>query len=146
MAPNRPPALERRAGDGAAAARLAVPSPEAFTPVQIANANIEFVAFVERGGAAETARQLAAAHSPRACELFKLGAVWGYSEMVRPILPGERAVFGTEIRHYGRRAGVPESVWSPMLQVTAVDATREDIIESTQAATDTVTKYLASAP
>ena len=34
------------------AARLSVASPEPFTPEQIANANTEFVAFVEQGGAA----------------------------------------------------------------------------------------------
>jgi hypothetical protein len=128
------------------AARLSVASPEPFTPEQIANANIEFVAFVEQGGAAETARQLAATYSPRACELFKLGAVWGYSEMVRPILPGERAVFGMEIRHYGRRTGLPEPLWSPMLQVTAASATRDDIIASTETMTDSITKHLAGAP
>ena len=120
-----------------------VPSPEPFTPRQIANANTEFVAFVEQGGAAETARQLAATHSPRACELFKLGAVWGYSEMVRPVLPGERTVFEMEIRHHAMRADVPESLWSPMLQVTAADAKREDIIKSTETLTDGVTAYLA---
>ena len=125
------------------AARLSVPSPQPFTPAQIANANTEFVAFVEQGGAAETARQLAATHSPRACELFKLGAVWGYSEMVRPVLPGERAVFGMEIRHYARRTDVPEALWSPMLQITSADATREAIIASTEALTDGVTAYLS---
>ena len=124
------------------AARLSVASPEFFTPQQLANANTEFVAFVEQGGAAETARQLAAMHSPRACELFKLGAVWGYSEMVRPILPGERSVFGMEIRHYARRTELPEPLWSPMLHVTAAGATREAIIASTEAMTDGVTKYL----
>ena len=128
------------------AARLSVRSPEAFTPEQLAYANTEFVAFVEQGGAAETARQLAARHSPRACELFKLGAVWGYSEMVRPMLPGERAVFGMEIRHYARRADVPEPLWSPMLQVTAADATREDIIASTETMTGSITNHLAGPP
>ncbi len=127
------------------AARLSVSSPEPFTPEQIANANTEFVAFVEQGGAAETAQQLAATHSPRACELFKLGAVWGYSEMVRPLLPGERAVFGMEIRHYARRTDVPEALWSPMLQVTSADATREAVIASTQALTDGVTAHLGGA-
>jgi hypothetical protein len=128
------------------AARLAVRSPEAFKPAQIANANTEFVAFIEQGGAAETARQLAATHSPRACELFKLGAVWGYTEMARPLLLGRRAVFGLQIRHYAMRSNVPEPLWSPMLQVTAVDAKREDITASTKTMTDSVTKYLASAP
>lgn len=124
------------------AARLSVPSPEPFIPEQLANANTEFVAFVEQGGAAETAQQLAVTHTPRACELFKLGAVWGYSEMVRPILPGERAVFGMEIRHYARRTDVPEPLWSPMLHVTAADAKREDIIASTEAMTDGITTFL----
>jgi hypothetical protein len=128
------------------AAMLAVPAPAPFTPEQFANANTEFVAFVENGGAAETARQLAAAHSPRACELFKFGAMWGYSEMVKPNLPGERAVFGMELRHYGRRAGVPEQLWSPMVQATAADAKRDDIIASLEAMTDSVTKYLTGAP
>ena len=128
------------------AARLSVPSPAPFTPEQFANANTEFVAFVEQGSAAETARQLAATHSPRACELFKLGAVWGYSEMVRPLLPGERAVFGMEIRHYARRTRVPEPLWSSMLQITAADAKRDDIIASTETMTESVTRYLAGAP
>jgi hypothetical protein len=125
------------------AARLSVPSPEPFTPRQIANANTEFVAFVEQGGAAETARQLAATHSPRACELFKFGAVWGYSEMVRPLLPGERTVFESEIRHHAMRADVPAPLWSPMLQPTTADAKRDDIIKSTEALTDGLTAYLA---
>ena len=125
------------------AARLSVPSPQPFTPAQIANANTEFVVFIEQGNAMDTARRLAATHSPRACELFKLGAVWGYTEMVRPILPGERAVFGMEIRHYARRADLPEPLWSPMLQVTAADAKREEIIAATEAMTDGITKYLA---
>ena len=124
------------------AARLSVASPEPFTPEQIANANTEFVAFVEQGGAAETARQLAARHSPRACELFKLGAFWGYSEMVRPMLPGERTVFGMEIRHHAMRADVPAPLWSPMLELTGADARREDIIAATETLTDAVTTYL----
>jgi hypothetical protein len=125
------------------AARLSVSSPEPFTPEQLASANTEFVAFIEQGAAAETARQLAATHSRRACELFKLGAVWGYSEMVRPVLPGERAVFGMEIRHYARLTDLPDRLWSPMLVVTEPDARRDDIIASTQAMTDSLTKYLA---
>lgn len=142
-APSNRQVLEQLAKDrDDLAARLSVSSPEPFTPEQIANANTEFVAFVEQGGAAETAKQFATTHSPRACELFKLGAVWGYSEMIRPVLPGERAVFGMEIRHYARRADVPEALWSPMLQVTSADAKREAIIASTEALTDGVTAYL----
>jgi hypothetical protein len=143
---NREVPAQLAAGRDELAARLAVHSPEHFTPRQIANANTEFVAFIEQGDAAETARQLAAGHSPRACELFKLGAVWGYSEMVRPLVPGALTVFGMEIRHYARRANVPEPLWSPMLRVTAADAPRDEIISSTEAMTDSLTKYLSGAP
>ena len=131
------------AARAALAGRLSVPPPEPFTPAQIANANTEFVAFIEQGSATETARQLAATYSARACELFKLGALWGYSEIVRPALPGERAVFGMEIRHHATRAGVPEPLWRPMLQPTPTDAKREDIIAATEILTKNVTTYLA---
>jgi hypothetical protein len=125
------------------AARLSIPPPEAFMPEQFANANTEFVAFVEQGGAADTARRLAAAYSPHACELFKIGALWGYSEMVRPSLPGERAVFGMEIRHHATRAGVPEPLWSPMLRPTPAGARAEDVIAEMERLTGDVTTYLA---
>jgi hypothetical protein len=125
------------------AARLSVPPPEAFIPEQLANANTEFVAFVEQGGAAHTARRLAAAYSPHACELFKIGALWGYSEMIRPALPGERAVFGMEIRHHATRAGIPEPLWSPMLRRTPAGAKADDIVAEMEKLTGDVTTYLA---
>lgn len=144
-APSNRDVLDQLAsGRAELAARLSVRSPEPFTPRQLANANTEFVAFIEQGGAAATARQLAAEHSPRACELFKLGAVWGYSEMVRPVLPGERAVFGMEIRHYARKADIPEPLWRPMLQITAADAKREDIIAATETMTESLTSFLTN--
>jgi hypothetical protein len=124
------------------AARLSVAPPEPFTPEHIVNANIEFVAFVEQGGATETSQQLAARHSPRACEVFKFGAFWGYSEMVRPLLPGDRTVFEMEIRHHAMRADVPPLLWNPMLEPTPADAARDDIIAATQKLTDDVTTYL----
>lgn len=125
------------------AMRLSVASPPHFTPEQIVNANTEFVAFVEQGGAAETARQLARRYSPRTCEVYKLGAFWGYSEMVRPLLPGERTVFGMEIRHHAMRANIPAPLWNPMLQSTEAGAARDDIIARTQALTDAVTMYFS---
>jgi hypothetical protein len=81
------------------AKRLGVPPPAVFRYERIANANTEFVTFVEKG-AGDTAHRLAVNVSPQACEVFKLGAFWGYSEMRRPALPGERAVFSMEIRHH----------------------------------------------
>jgi hypothetical protein len=128
------------AGRSALADRLGVPAPALFRAEQMANANIEFVAFVEQNPS--TAHDLAVTISPQACELFKLGALWGYSEMIRPALPGERAVFAMEIRHHARRAAVPEPLWSPMLQRVAADAKSEDVMAQMTTLTDGVTTYL----
>jgi hypothetical protein len=130
------------AGLDGLAGRLGVPPPAVFRPERMANANTEFVAFVEQD-AGETAHRFAVGSSPQACELFKLGALWGYSEMVRPTLLGERAVFAMEIRHHAQRAEVPESLWNPMLQRIPADAKREEVIEQMTVLTNGVTTYLA---
>ena len=138
---NVPVLDELGAGRSTLADRLGVPAPAMFRAEQMANANIEFVAFVEQdpGG---TAHDLAVTLSPHACELFKLGALWGYSEMIRPALPGERAVFAMEIRHHARRAEVPEPLWSPMMQRVPADAKSDDVITQMTTLTNGVTTYL----
>jgi hypothetical protein len=125
------------------AVHLGVPAPVSFVPEQIANANREFVAFVEADGRG-TAHQLAVKHTPQACQVYKLGAVWGYSEVVRSALPGERAVFALEISHYAQRAGLPDSLWRPMMDPTPSEATTDELQAATAALTDGVTRYLAS--
>jgi hypothetical protein len=130
------------AGLKSLAGQLGVPPPAVFVPAQIAKANIEFVSFVEED-ATGTAHRLATTFSPQNCELFKLGALWGYSEMVRAALPGERAVFAMEIRHHAQRAEVPEPLWSPMLDRTPTDAKPEDVISQMTTLTNGVTIYLA---
>jgi hypothetical protein len=132
---------ELGAGRNSLADRLGVPAPAVFRAEQIANANIEFVAVVEQDSGG-TAHRLAVTFSPRSCELFKLGALWGYSEMIRPALPGERAVFAMEIRHHALRAGVPEPLWSPMLQRIPADAKFDDVITQMTALTNGITAYL----
>ena len=139
--PASEPFVELVSAREALAARLGVPAPPAFEAAQIANANTEFVAFVEHDDS-ETATRLARVYSPEACELFKLGALWGYSEVVRPALPGERAVFAMEIRHHSRRAGVPEPLWEPMLQRLPSNASREEVTGQMAALTEGVTIYL----
>ncbi|HEY7288149.1 MAG TPA: hypothetical protein VH497_22030 [Vicinamibacterales bacterium] len=131
------------AGLAGLAGRLGVPPPVMFRPVQLANANTEFVLFLEQDSSG-TAHRFATAHAPRACELFKLGAVWGYSEMVRPALPGERAVFAMEIRYYAARASVPEELWNAMLQRLPADAGRDQVMSEMAALTNGVTTYLSS--
>ena len=136
---NVPVLDELVAGRSTLANRLGVPAPAMFRAEQIANANTEFVAFVEQ---ASTAHDLAVTLSPHACELFKLGALWGYSEMIRPSLPGERAVFANEIRHHARRAEVPEPLWSPMMQRVPADAKFDDVIAQMTPLTNGVTTFL----
>lgn len=132
---------ELAAGSSDMAERLGVPPPAVFRSGQIANANTEFVAFVEQD-AGETAHRLAENVSPQACELFKLGALWGYSEMVRPSLPGEHAVFAMEIRYHALRADVPEPLWSPMLQRTPANSKPEEVLTQMTTLTGGVTTYL----
>jgi len=139
---NSPFLAQLTAGSNEMAKRLDVPPPAVFRSAQIANANTEFVAFVEQDEG-KTARRLAESVSPDACELFKLGALWGYSEMVRPALPGERAVFAMEIRYHGRRAGVPEALWSPMLQRIPANSKPDEVVAQMTALTRGVTTYLA---
>jgi len=138
---NSPFLAELAAGSSEMADRLGVPPPAVFRPGQIANANTEFVAFVEQD-ASETAHRIAERVSPQACELFKLGALWGYSEMVRPSLPGERAVFAMEIRFHALRADVPEPLWSPMLQRTPANSKPEEVLAQMTTLTRGVTTYL----
>jgi hypothetical protein len=139
---NSPLLAELAAGSSELAGRLGVPPPNVFTPVQMANANTEFVAFVEQD-AGTTAHRIAERVSPQACELFKLGAMWGYSEMVRPALPGERAVFAMEIRYHALRAGVPEPLWNPMMERTPTDARADEVIAQMTTLTGGVTAHLA---
>ena len=123
---------------------LEVPSPGPFVPVQLANANREFVDWIEADGS-RTARQLAERYSSQTCHSYKLGGVWGYSEMVRMALPAERAVFGVEIRHYARQAGVPEQLWRPMLEPMSASAGSVELDASISALTTGILAFLSDA-
>jgi hypothetical protein len=127
----------------ALARSLGVPTPSAFTPRQVAHANTEFPAFVA-ADTSETARQLALRHSPQACQLYKLGAMWGYAMLVRPLLPGERAVYAAEIRLYAGAAGLPELLWEPMIERTRGNASYDEIAKEANALTGRVTEHLGS--
>jgi hypothetical protein len=123
---------------------LGVPAPVAFVPRQVANAHREFVQFVEADGR-KTAHQLAVRYAPQACELYKLGAFWAYSSAVRVMLPGTRATYEAEIRHYARRAALPEHLWRPMVEPPpAADGAAR--VANDQAATAGVTAYLMTPP
>jgi hypothetical protein len=124
---------------------LAVPTPATFTAAQIANANTEFVSFVE-GDAAGTAHGLALQYSPNACRLFKLGAFWGYSLLVRVALPGERSIYAIEIDYYGRQIGLPDELMRAMTAPTSANASRGELASETIALTDAVTKHLGATP
>jgi hypothetical protein len=124
---------------------LGVPPPGVFTPHRGAQATTEFVAFVE-DDASGTARQLATGHSPRTCHLFKLGALWGYAALVRPSVPGERAIFGAEIRHHALEAGLPPPLWTPMVERAPRGAPASQIAEASMALTQRVTDALQRTP
>lgn len=128
-----------------AAGALAVPSPGSFVPQQLAYANTEFVGWIEADGDG-TARQLAARYSPQACHAYKLGAVWGYSEVVRMVLPAERAVFAVEMGHYARQIPVPEELLHPMLRPAASPAGSAELEAEMAAATAHIVAFLDGKP
>jgi hypothetical protein len=131
--------VERLAG------RLAVPTPRPFSARQIANAHQEFVLHVE-ADAGETAHRLSVRYSPEACQLYKLGALWGYTMWIRVALPGQRTAMVIPIQHYGRQAGVPEPLTNAMITPASAEGSRADRAAEAIALTTAVTKHLAGAP
>jgi hypothetical protein len=130
--------VERLAG------RLAVPVPGAFSPRRVANANTEFVTHVE-ADASGTAHRLAVRYSPEACQLYKLGAFWGYTMWIRVGVPGKRTAMAIPINYYGRQAGLPEPLTRAMVTPASADTSRADRAAEAIALTEAVTKHLAGA-
>jgi hypothetical protein len=121
------------------AGALGVPAPVFFVPQQWANAHREFAQFVE-ADARQTAHQLAVAYGPQDCELYKLGAFWAYSAAVRVMVPDGLMTHGVEIRHYARKAALPEALWRPLVE--PVPADRAQRAANDQAAAARITKHL----
>ena len=131
--------VERLAG------RLAVPTPGPFSARQIANAHDEFVSHVE-ADAGGTAHQLAVRYTPEACQLYKLGAFWGYAMWIRVALPGTSSAMVVPINYYARQAGLPEPLTTTMITPASADGSRADRAAEAIAVTEAVTKHLAGAP
>lgn len=130
--------VERLAG------RLGVPAPSSFSARRIADAHAEFVSHVE-ADAAGTAHRLAVRYSPEACELYKLGAFWGYAMWIRVALPGKRTALAVPIDYHGRQAGVPEPLTRAMITPASARGSRADRAAEAIALTEAVTKHLAGA-
>jgi hypothetical protein len=122
-------------------AALRVPVPATFVPTNPAMENVDFPPFVEAGGN-QTAKTLAATYGTDACRLFQMGAYWGHSALVRTVLPGEPNIHGAEIRHYAQLVGLPESLWRPMVERTAGNASGETLATEVDRATAALTTHL----
>lgn len=127
------------------AEKLAVPAPGRFTARQIANAHDEFVSYVE-ADAGGTAHRLAVRYSPEACQIYKLGAFWGYTMWIRVGLPGTASAMAIPINYYGRQVGLPEPLRTAMITPAPADGSRSDRAAEAIALTDAVMKHLAGAP
>jgi hypothetical protein len=125
------------------ASSLGVPRPTAFSERNSATAFREFVTFVEADAQA-TARTLAGKHSSQVCEAYKIGEYWGYSMMMRDVLPGERNIFAAEIAHYAGRLQLPEPLWRPMVARTPANATTDQLSSETVALTDALTRHFSA--
>ena len=123
------------------AAFLDVPAPDPFVAQRLAGALSEFITYVESSDRA-TAVELARRHGANACELYKLGALWGYATVMRTVTQGERGVFAVEIRHHARTLNLPEPLWSPLTRRTPANQTSEALVGEGQALTDAILEYL----
>ncbi|MBS1820071.1 MAG: hypothetical protein JSU08_19220 [Acidobacteria bacterium] len=123
------------------ATSLSVPVPSRFQPVNIVNSNTEFVQVLE-AGADGTAHALAQRYGADACQLYKLGALWGYAAVARFSLPGERNIYSSEISYYASRLELPNELWQPFVARTRRDAPAAEIMQATLAQSQTLTNYL----
>jgi hypothetical protein len=139
--PNVAMLAELEAGAAQIATLLDVPAPEPFVAQRLAGALSEFVTYIESSDRT-TAVGLARRHGAKACELYKLGALWGYATVTRTVTQGERGVFAVEIRHHARRLDLPEALWSPLTRRTPADQTSEALADEGQALTNAIIEYL----
>jgi hypothetical protein len=139
--PNAVMLAEFEAGAREIAGFLDVPAPDPFVAQRLAAALSEFVTYIESSDRV-TAVELARRHGGNACELYKLGALWGYATVMRTVTQGERGVFAVEIRHHARTLGLPEPLWSPLTRRTPADQTSEALAAEGQALTDAMLEYL----
>jgi hypothetical protein len=132
---------ELEAGAREIAGLLDVPAPDPFVAERLAGALSEFISYIESSDRA-TSVELARRHGAKSCELYKLGALWGYATVTRTVTQGERGVFAVEIRHHARKLDLPEPLWSPLTRRTPADQTSEALAEEGQALTNTLIAYL----
>jgi hypothetical protein len=85
------------------------------------------------------ARGLAEAYSRRLCDVYKLGAYWGFSILFRAAAPAKRNVFAPEIGFYGARLGMPDDHVDAMLDPSPTGLDSVQI----QAASEQVTRRIA---
>jgi len=92
---------------------LGVQPPVLPTIQHVANALHEFTQYVEVDPQ-KTALQLAQKYSEQHQFLYKFGAYCGYAMVFRSTAPELGAVFGPQIRRYGRLIGLPTETWEPL--------------------------------
>lgn len=137
-----PDVLEASARDiGELAAQLGVPGPRPFVPMRKAEALGEFSDLLERDPQG-TAHRLAVLYAPEACESFKLGAYWGYSALLRSVVPDGRAAYSVQIHHYAQRLGIPETLWQPMIARPPGNPTRKAAGADAERWTEAMRAYL----
>ena len=125
-----------------AARELGLATPPPFTARQLANANTEFAAWLE-ADENRTAQQIAARYSPQACHAYKLGAVWGYREVMRLSVPSDTTAFAVPIRYYAEQIPVPEQLWRSMLRASSAPAGSDELEAEGNAVTAAVLMFLS---
>jgi len=120
------------------AARLGIRRPPAFGAPGSDTSLKAFRDFVE-AGQQPSARGLAEAYSTRLCDVYKLGAYWGFSILFRAAAPANRNVFASEIDFYARRLAMPEADVKSMLDASPAGSDSAQV----QAASEQLSKRIA---
>lgn len=133
-------ATRTRAAVARMASTLEVSHPVLFDPVATLMAVGAFRSYIERDDHA-AAVALASAYSPATCEIYKLGAYWGFSILYRVAQPTSRNVYAPEITFYAKRVTLPAELLEAMLAAVPDNKTQSEVIEASEALSRAIAEY-----
>jgi len=123
------------------AAALKVMRPRPFSPPPGRKAFDALYEFIE-ADAQTTARGLALTYAPWVCELYKLGAYWGFSIVAHRIgVRDEPNVFAQEINHYSKRLELPDHLTQRMTRGAARDLSDQQVFVESEDTSRAIAEY-----
>lgn len=119
---------------------LGVALPPPFLPTQTSRAISDFVALVD-SVSNDTAVALAGKYGPRVSAVYKLGLLWGFSQLYRGNDPGARNVFASEITLYSDQLKMPPDLKNAMTGPSRTRAPFRDVMAEAEQISKTIAEY-----